>query len=280
MTGIPAGQGRGTDTPRTAAPIHVETVTAAEPSAPPVSQSPRTVDSSAPPESAEPQNRESREPVETVEIVDIPVNPTGNPRHEIIRSVPRRPVENPTPAAAPVSREAHLQPPTSPPSPSSPGKSPGIREPVEIVEVTSSSTTPSLHHTITPSSSTPSSSTPSFLSEVRRWVAEPASQSDAPASPAASAASATSTESAEPPGPTASSAPFEPPVQSTLTQPAPVHEEREFTLSIGSINVTVEEPADASHLPPPPPVQNRRSPSAGNEHVSSRLGRHYIRLRE
>jgi hypothetical protein len=56
---------------------------------------------------------------------------------------------------------------------------------------------------------------------------------------------------------------------------------QEFSLSIGSINLTVEEPRPAiSFVPPPsPPMGNRQPGVGGSGSPASRLGRHYIRVR-
>jgi hypothetical protein len=56
---------------------------------------------------------------------------------------------------------------------------------------------------------------------------------------------------------------------------APKEENREFNLTIGSINLTVEEPPP--DIPIQPPAQTRSPATDGGESQSDRLSRHYIR---
>lgn len=311
ITGITAGQGSG-PLPVAPRPIHVEETISAEPSARavfPVTQSNQTADSFPHREPPEPQSREpvkSAEGIQSagpVDIVDIPIPREKNTPRGVAEHVPPVPVENllekkpdvltgvrPPTAAPPAPRETPLHPP---PSQSPPGESPGIGEKVEFVELTPGSpprvsapeagkpvgaltvVTPPPPTTPNPGETGETGAIPAvkpgtkpgnLFAEVRRWVAEPTPESPTPA---------ISPVPAEPTEPTVQSAPSAP------VSPGPVQENREFSLSIGSINVTVEDPPGAAdYPPPPPPQQNRQRSSPGGESLSSRLGRHYIRMRE
>jgi hypothetical protein len=69
------------------------------------------------------------------------------------------------------------------------------------------------------------------------------------------------------------------PVKETETAggQAPLQENREFNLSIGTINLTVEEPRTGPPVNKPPQIKNN-APVINNPR-SSRLERHYIRIR-
>lgn len=74
-----------------------------------------------------------------------------------------------------------------------------------------------------------------------------------------------------------------PPPKTLFSQAAPLQDNREFNLSIGTISITVEEPqirADVMNTPPtPPPPDKGQDRNASLETASSRLGRHYLRMR-
>jgi hypothetical protein len=67
------------------------------------------------------------------------------------------------------------------------------------------------------------------------------------------------------------------PVKETAGGQAPIQENREFNLSIGTINLTVEEPRAETPVNKPPQIKNN-APVISNPRPS-RLERHYIRIR-
>lgn len=112
------------------------------------------------------------------------------------------------------------------------------------------------------------------LKEVRQWVAGSAST--------ASTAGADAVEAAAYAAPVRSVE-----VSAPGVNPAPVHENREFSLSIGTINVTLEDPSPGAgsqreHTPMAPAAKQSRGRQRSARKTASpgsRLGRHYIRLR-
>jgi len=74
-----------------------------------------------------------------------------------------------------------------------------------------------------------------------------------------------------------------PPPKTVLSQAALLQDNREFNLSIGTISITVEEPQTRVDVMKNPPTQP--SPDSGRDRnvsievPSSRLGRHYLRMR-
>ncbi len=110
------------------------------------------------------------------------------------------------------------------------------------------------------------------LDVVRQWVAEPVGQVG-------------EVRQVGPVGPVGSVRPVGPvrPVRPLHPGSGPLHESREFSLSIGTIAVTVEEPPPPAGIQAPAPVQTpvvgHRVPKGAGEIPSSRLGRHYVRIR-
>lgn len=101
------------------------------------------------------------------------------------------------------------------------------------------------------------------LEAAKQWVVEPAQP--APLSQTAQTAQSVHSPHSSHPG------------------PGLLHENREFSLSIGTIAVTVEEPQARAEIQPIPTVQiptaSHRDQKGGTGTPSSRLGRHYVRIR-
>lgn len=110
-------------------------------------------------------------------------------------------------------------------------------------------------------SATPQTGGGLTVEDVWRWVAEPPLKVDA----------------------TVKERDQSPPPKTLLSQAAPLQDNREFNLSIGTISITVEEPqtrADIIKNPPTlPPPDSGQDRNVSIEASSSRLGRHYLRMR-
>ena len=74
-----------------------------------------------------------------------------------------------------------------------------------------------------------------------------------------------------------------PPPNTAPSQTTPLQDNREFNLSIGTISITVEEPQTGAEVmknpPTQPPPDSGQDRNVSGEALSSRLGRHYLRMR-